>query len=265
MIGVVIPAHNEEKHIAECLSSVVFAASHPDLCGQVVKVLVVLDACSDNTAERVSAQGVDRLDVSFQNVGKARATGAQSLLNDGAQWLAFTDADTVVPHDWLARQIGFEADAVCGTVEVDSWNEHGESVRSRYLQLYQFIENHRHIHGANLGLSAEAYRNAGGFQHLAAHEDVHLVADLERIGARIVWTATNPVVTSARRDFKCRGGFGEYLVNLASLGMPGLNPQIGGAGGVGRRCAGTGVGTGGQAFVAGEGLRRAPGPSLPVG
>lgn len=222
MIGVVIPAHNEEKHITDCLHSVLRAAEHADLCGQRVAVVVVLDTCSDATAQRVAAHSVGQLEVTFQNVGRARATGAQQLLSAGAQWLAFTDADTVVPHDWLARQLGFKADAVCGTVEVDSWNDHGESVRSRYLELYQFVENHRHIHGANLGLSAEAYRNAGGFQHLEAHEDVHLVADLERTGARIVWTATNPVVTSARRDFKCRGGFGEYL---ASLGAS-LNPSI---------------------------------------
>lgn len=61
---------------------------------------------------------------------------------------------------------------------------------------------------------------------ITAHEDVHLVADLKRVGAHIVWTATNPVVTSARKDYKCRGGFGEYLVNLGvSLGLPALAPQ----------------------------------------
>jgi glycosyltransferase involved in cell wall biosynthesis len=227
MIGVVIPAHNEETHIVGCLSSVLLASRHQVLKGEPVAILVVLDDCSDNTSRLVSIQGVATLDVDFRNVGKARATGADHLLAAGANWLAFTDADTVVPHDWLARQIEFKADAVCGTVEVDSWNDHGELVRSKYMELYQFIENHRHIHGANLGLSAEAYRNAGGFQHLAAHEDVHLVADLERIGARIVWTATNPVITSARKDYKCRGGFGEYLTTLGvSLGLPVLNPQV---------------------------------------
>jgi glycosyltransferase involved in cell wall biosynthesis len=225
MIGVVIPAHNEEAHIVGCLSSVLLASRHLVLKGEPVTILVVLDDCSDNTSRLVSIQGVATLDVAFRNVGKARATGADQILAAGANWLAFTDADTVVPHDWLARQIEFKADAVCGTVEVDSWNDHGELVRSKYMELYQFIENHRHIHGANLGLSAEAYRNAGGFQHLAAHEDVHLVADLERIGARIVWTATNPVITSARKNYKCRGGFGEYLTTLGvSLGLP--DPQV---------------------------------------
>lgn len=227
MIGVVIPAHNEEHHIAACLTSVLSAGAHPALAGQRVCVVVVLDDCADQTGQIVSAHGVSGIEVSFQNVGKARATGADHLLAAGAEWLAFTDADTVVPHDWLARQIELKADAVCGTVEVDSWNIHGDLVRSKYMELYQFIENHRHIHGANLGLSAEAYRNAGGFQHLTAHEDVHLVADLKRVGAHIVWTATNPVITSARTDYKCRGGFGEYLVNLgSSLGLPALDPQV---------------------------------------
>lgn len=227
MIGVVIPAHNEERHISACLSSVLFAAEHPALAGQSVSIVVVLDDCSDQTNQIVSALGVARIEVASQNVGKARATGAEHLLAAGANWLAFTDADTVVPHDWLARQIEFKADAVCGTVEVDSWNDHEDLVRSKYMELYQFIENHRHIHGANLGLSAEAYRNAGGFKHLTAHKDVHLVADLKRVGAHIAWTATNPVATSARKDYKCRGGFGEYLANLGmSLGLPTLDPQV---------------------------------------
>jgi hypothetical protein len=53
------------------------------------------------------------------------------------------------------------------------------------------------------------------------------VGDLNRIGAHIVWTATNPVITSARKDYKCRGGFGEYLANLStSLAVPALDQQV---------------------------------------
>lgn len=216
MIGIVIPAHNEQRHIGACLDALHLAAGHPALKHQQVEILVVLDDCSDETHAVVSAKRVTSIDACFRNVGKARAVGAEQLLEAGARWLAFTDADTLVPPDWLARQIGFGADAVCGTVEVDNWSAYDEAVRTQYLARYQFVENHRHIHGANLGLSADAYREAGGFQHLVAHEDVQLVADLERVGARIVWTATIPVITSARRDFKCRGGFGEYLSSLVT-------------------------------------------------
>lgn len=214
MIGVVIPAHNEERRISDCLASVIAATSHPDIKNQVVKIVVVLDACSDDTRALVSMHDVSQLNVSFKNVGKARAVGSQCLLDDGALWLAFTDADTVVPSDWLARQIAFKADAVCGTVEVDNWSEYSDLARAKYLELYQFSENHRHVHGANLGMTAHAYRRAGGFQNLSAHEDVRMVADLENTGARIIWTASNPVITSARKDFKCQGGFGEYFASL---------------------------------------------------
>jgi glycosyltransferase involved in cell wall biosynthesis len=46
MIGVVIPAHNEEKHITACLSSILIVAKHPRLGGQQVSVLIVSDDCS---------------------------------------------------------------------------------------------------------------------------------------------------------------------------------------------------------------------------
>ena len=178
MIGIVIPAHNEERYISQCLESVLLAVEHPSLKDQLVEILVVLDDCSDSTEAMVAAMGVQSIGVSFQNVGKTRAVGTEQLLKAGGRWLAFTDADTVVPPDWLARQIEFDADAVCGTVGVDSWREYGERVRAQYLALYQFIENYRHIHGTNLGLSVQAYQNARGFKYLMAHQDVQLVADL---------------------------------------------------------------------------------------
>lgn len=178
MIGIVIPANNEECYTSQCLESVLLAVAHPSLKDQLVEILVVLDDCSDSTEAMVAAMGVQSIGVSFQNVGKTRAVGTEQLLKAGGRWLAFTDADTVVPPDWLARQIEFDADAVCGTVGVDSWREYGERVRAQYLALYQFIENYRHIHGTNLGLSVQAYQNARGFKYLMAHQDVQLVADL---------------------------------------------------------------------------------------
>ena len=77
MIGVVIPAHNEERHITACLSSILTAARHPGLLGREVRVVVVLDDCSDDTARLVCGMDVSTVNVSFQNVGKARATGAE--------------------------------------------------------------------------------------------------------------------------------------------------------------------------------------------
>nr|GFD33546.1 hypothetical protein [Tanacetum cinerariifolium] len=61
-----------------------------------------------------------------------RAAGAQLMLERGARWLAFTDADTVVPYAWLSEQVAFGVDAVCGIVEVGDWSEHSEQANPSY-------------------------------------------------------------------------------------------------------------------------------------
>ena len=216
MIGIIVPAHNEEDYLDDCIKSLIAAAGHEDLCGEAVQILIMLDHCSDDSARIAREHGVRTYVCSHRNVGMTRAAGAQLMLEQGARWLAFTDADTVVPYAWLADQVSFGADAVCGIVQVDDWSEHSEQVRVRYDSLYRPIDDHRHIHGANMGVSSEAYLRAGGFKALAAHEDVHLVEDLQRIGARIVWTARNSVTTSARKHCRCREGFGDYLNSLAA-------------------------------------------------
>ncbi|MGY2262873.1 glycosyltransferase [Pseudomonas sp. SDO55104_S430] len=215
MIGVIVPVHNEEHLLDQCIESLLTAALHRDLDNEEVKILIVLDDCTDTSLHIAQSYGVMTLTCSHRNVGKSRAHGAAHLLDVDARWLAFTDADTVVPDSWLAAQIRFNSDAVCGLVEVHDWSEHSPQVRERYHAHYRNIDGHRHIHGANLGVSSAAYRKAGGFQPLPAHEDVQLIADLERSGANIMWTASNRVTTSARKDCRCREGFGDYLKSLA--------------------------------------------------
>jgi len=216
MIGIIVPAHNEERYLDDCIKSLIAAAHHEALQDEAVEILIMLDDCSDESAHIARAYGVDVHVCQHRNVGMTRALGARLMLERGARWLAFTDADSVVPYGWLAEQTVSGADAVCGTVQVDDWSEHGEQIRLRYDEHYRPVENHRHIHGANLGVSSTAYRRAGGFRALAAHEDVRLVEDLQRTGAYIVWTARNSVITSARKDCRCREGFGDYLNSLAA-------------------------------------------------
>ncbi|UVL16747.1 glycosyltransferase [Pseudomonas atacamensis] len=218
MIGIVIPAHNEEALLDECLRAALRASQHAQLGGEPVEILVVLDSCSDGSAQIVSAYPVLSLQIDARNVGEARATGARLLLERGARWIACTDADSRVADDWLAAQLGLEADAVCGTVTVEHWHESiDEAAQIRYHRHYQAREGHRHIHGANLGVSAEAYRLAGGFKSLTCDEDVQLVRALERSGANIAWSHRPQVHTSARLDSRAKGGFGDFLRNLAQL------------------------------------------------
>jgi len=228
MIGVVIPAHNEEQHIDAALAAIHIAALHPALGGEPVLVQVVLDSCSDGTERIAAAHGFQTMTLSVRNVGQARAAGAARLLEAGARWLAFTDADTIVSPEWLVRQLEQNADAVCGSIGISDWGVHGdhaEAMRDHFARTYTDADGHRHIHGANLGVSAEAYLRAGGFPALACSEDVALVAALEASGARIAWSAAPRVSTSARKDARARGGFGDTLLAVIAAGLGAATPQ----------------------------------------
>ncbi|MEN5300995.1 glycosyltransferase [Pseudomonas sp. TWI628] len=215
MIGVVIPAHNEARRLGRCLKAMAAAVAVAKQAGHGVNVLVVLDRCVDGSAKVAARYDVDVLAVEAGSVGMARRLGAEWMLQRGASWLACTDADSQVPVHWLLSQLACTAEVVCGTVHVARWqNWQRAALRKLYLSRYEAREGHRHIHGANLGVCARAYERVGGFQPLAAHEDVQLVRDLEADGAQIVWTARHSVATSSRIDSRAREGFGDYLASL---------------------------------------------------
>ncbi|MAF05443.1 MULTISPECIES: glycosyltransferase [unclassified Herbaspirillum] len=211
MIGIVIPAHDEEASLHACLQAVRKAAAHPQLQGEAVSIVVVLDSCSDGSEQIARRHPVTVLPLQVRNVGLARHHGARALIAAGARWLAFTDADTRVAPDWLAAQLALQADAVCGTVSPDHWGDHPPEVQQRFARDYHDEDGHRHIHGANLGVCAQAYLRAGGFPPLACHEDVGLVQALQATDAQIAWSARVRVVTSTRKQSKARGGFGDTL------------------------------------------------------
>jgi glycosyltransferase involved in cell wall biosynthesis len=194
MIAIVVPAHDEERHLGACLRSLRRAARCPRLEGEDVLVVVALDCCTD---------------------GSHAVAVRWGALAAGARWLAFTDADSRVAPDWLSQQLAQRSDAVCGTVQVQDWREHPPAVRAAFEAGYRDADGHGHIHGANLGVSAHAYSGAGGFAPLACHEDVALVRALQAWGARIAWSAAPRVTTSARRSYRACEGFGATLERLA--------------------------------------------------
>ncbi len=219
MIGIVVPAHNEQATLGACLGSLQLAARHCALHGECVRIVTVLDRCRDATASIAIAHGVHTLCIDARSVGVARAVGARWLITQGARWICSTDADSVVSPAWIAAQLALRSDAVCGTVQVTDWECHGgeaAAVSSAFHADYNDHDGHSHIHGANLGICAQAYLRAGGFPPLKCSEDVGLVRALERNGARIAWSARPRVTTSARRNAKARGGFGDTLLALSA-------------------------------------------------
>lgn len=220
--GVVVPAHNEEKHLPACLAALRQAAGSVRIP---VHLLVVADACTDETAAVAAARGARVIGIGARNVGAARAAGMAGLLRRAADtdlaavWLATTDADTVVPPGWLRRQLSYADqgwDMVLGTVTVTDWDEHPPHIPALFAAMYEFGEGpHPHVHGANLGIRASAYLAAGGFKPLPTAEDHALMAAATEAGCRVLQASDITVETSARRRTRAPRGFSHALRALA--------------------------------------------------
>ncbi|MYS19345.1 Glycosyl transferase family 2 [Streptomyces sp. DvalAA-14] len=226
-VAVVIPAHDEEALLPAALAAVAAAGRHPDLTGVRLLTVVVADSCRDRTAEVARRSGAVVVTANCGNPGLARATGTEWALRELASpvrttWIAITDADSVVPADWLAYHRARAAEgweAVVGTVALPATA--ASSLVARHHTHYEATRpsdgspwRHPHIHGANLGLTAAAYRAVGGFPPLDVGEDRALVAALDAAAHRVLRTPDCPVLTSPRLRSRTRGGFADHLAAL---------------------------------------------------
>jgi cellulose synthase/poly-beta-1,6-N-acetylglucosamine synthase-like glycosyltransferase len=222
-IGVVIPARNEEALLPRCLESVLAAKAAVTQLAT-VDVVVVSDSSHDRTAEIASLMlaSVGKVASTIAGaVGAARRAATNLALERFAGplqkcWLANTDADCIVPPDWLLQQVklaGKGIEAIAGIVAVDSFEEHAPWVRSRFEASYAIPSNgtHKHIHGANLGVRADAYIRAGGWADMSTAEDHDLWHRLSTSGARKQSTSRLQVYTSGRREGRAPNGFAGTL------------------------------------------------------
>ncbi|SEL17951.1 Glycosyl transferase family 2 [Pseudoxanthomonas sp. GM95] len=225
MIAVLIPAHNEAALIGACLRSVRRAAEHPELQEE-VRVVVAVDRCQDATAPIAHALGAHVIEVSAPGgVGLARAEASALAVSWGARWLSMTDADTTVPQDWLVEQLRHRADAFCGIVEVEDWEDYGDEVQSAFRMGQCALDGHMRVHGANMGVSADFYTRCGGFLPYLCSEDVALIDALVGINARIARMARPVVKTSARRMARATGGFSDFMKQVERMSLqPGVEP-----------------------------------------
>lgn len=131
-------------------------------------------------------------------------------------WLANTDADCEVPQGWLLDQFAIAQKgtaAVAGVVDVDSFEGHQPHVRELFHESYVIYADgtHPHVHGANLGIRADAYLQIGGFAELETAEDHDLWRRLGSRGFARLSDARLQVVTSGRRIGRAPLGFADAL------------------------------------------------------
>jgi len=230
-VGVVVPARDEEALIGPCIASIRAAVVSAGLPPERVHVAVVADGCADTTAA-VAAALLGRLGAVIElggaGVGAARRAGSAAVLQAFAGvdpatiWLISTDADTIVPPSWVTdhlRAADAGAVAVAGVVSVDSFDSHPPCVSRQFHEIYGGAhDDHPHVHGANLGVRADAYLAVGGWPALTSGEDNGLWDALRAAGLPMSSTRTVHVVTSSRTATRATGGFGQWLVELADAG-----------------------------------------------
>lgn len=224
-IGVVVPACNEAQSIGACLSALAEARGRlASSSARVhVRTVVVLDRCIDATADIAATHPhVECVVCDAGQVGAARNAGVRHLL-DGAStdqsqtWIANTDADSVVPRDWLVEMREFAergADLVLGTVlpQPGLPAPIGDAWHARH----ELREDHPHVHGANFGIRADVYTRLGGWPDVRSGEDVLLAQRALATGQlRIARPSTIAVLTSTRLRGRAPRGFSSYLRGLA--------------------------------------------------
>jgi len=222
-VSVLIPAHNEELLLPRCLLSVQRARLRlpKDVTSDVI---VVDDASSDRT--RFIAESILRgqgavISATEGVVGSARSLAARTAFSRHQgpahlHWLANTDADCCVPESWLLDQIAIaetNVQAIAGIVSVDNFDEHQPEVAERFRSSYLIFADgtHPHVHGANLGVRADAYLRAGGWGSLSTAEDHDLWNRLQRTGSLRVSRGSVRVITSGRRTGRAPTGFARAL------------------------------------------------------
>ncbi len=240
---VAVPARDEAERIIGCLEAL---TTQRDLGGApiapgVIKVLVLANNCRDATADVARRAGADvevlevDLPLSRANAGVARRAAmdaAAERLPPGPGLICTTDADSRPRPDWVARlwkAMDEGAEAVAGAVEFDPLETTGLdfSDARRREGLYSALQaeiiarvdpeahnpwpNHIWAWGANLAVTASAYRRVGGLPAQPLAEDRAFVEQLRRHDVPVRHCLDARVWTSARRIGRAEGGLASLV------------------------------------------------------
>ncbi len=250
-VAVVVPAHDEEDLVEECLDSVRSAVLRLP-SGVAVAVTVVLDRCSDRTPELVESSlagwpgavalhvgpsgrrrtggaapsGGPTHIVAGSRVGALRDLGVRDALarlrplRPADVWILTTDADTVVPAGWALEHLRFAAAGAAGVAGTAALAGRGllsaDAARRHDELVCELVDGplHGHVYGANLGVRGDAYVAVGGFPADGPGEDHGLWAALARSGYALTQPTGLQVRTSARTVGRARGGLADLLRSL---------------------------------------------------
>ncbi|WP_405219309.1 glycosyltransferase [Agrococcus sp. Ld7] len=229
---VVVPARDEAATLEACIESISGARAAlgkrmPDVA---TRLVVVADACVDESATIARAAGAEVIEIEAASVGVARRAGIEHGLAPwrvqgrlDRAWVAMTDADSTVPRSWLLdhlRAARSGADLHVGRVEPEA-SQLSAGALAAWHESHDGLAPGVAVHGANLGVRASALERIGGVAPMRLHEDADLVARLTAAGVAVDDQRRPAVRTSARTRSRVEGGFASYLAALE--GQPSID------------------------------------------
>jgi glycosyltransferase involved in cell wall biosynthesis len=196
--SVVVPAHNEENFLGDCLDSLL----DQDYPGS-YEIIVVDNNSTDGTASVARARGVRVVGEARTGVCWARQAGTSAA---AGEIVVSTDADTVYGRDWLSRiDAAFGADSgivavagPCRFVGAPWWGRVYASVLFRSVNFLSRLTGRvLYVAAANIAFRKSAWR---GYDTRATQggDELGLLRGLRRRG-KVLFDAANPVFTSSRR------------------------------------------------------------------
>lgn len=181
-VSIIIPAFNEEKYIAECLS----ALSRSDYPHNKVETIVVDNGSTDRTKVIAQQFGVYLVDKPLGNVGAVRNCGVRA---SRGEIVIFLDADCLVDEGWLKRGVKL-------ILENDNFVFGGQYLLKKdpsWLERYWILNDEDgSVHqstlvGGAIFIGKEQFEAVGGFdESLSAGEDSELTERLKVTGHKVV-------------------------------------------------------------------------------
>ncbi|MEK7153660.1 MAG: glycosyltransferase family 2 protein [Patescibacteria group bacterium] len=213
-VSIVIPAHNEERHLQLCLEAIAAQAVPP------FEAIVVNNNSTDQTAKVARSFPFVRI-VTEPNQGivHARNTGFDTAKGD---IIGRIDADIQLPPQWVAHVQAFYAD---GAHANQAWsgtgyfyNVHLPRLVSWAYGLFAFrlnkvLTGHYTLWGSNMAITQEQWEKVRGntCDRVDIHEDLDLAIHLDRAGYGITYDTSIKTNAELRRVHADRHKLWDYL------------------------------------------------------
>lgn len=194
LISIIIPAYNEEKLIGLCLSSL----KNQNFSKKDYEIIVINNASTDNTAQIVQNFGVKLVNEPKKGVSFAIKRG---FLEARGKIIALTEADTIVPPDWLSKiYMAFQNNpdiALVGGRSVLKPDNHLTLIADIFLN-YMGGKILRRSSACNFAIRRDIYFKIGGvYEKINFNYETELFLRAKKEG-KSVFLWDNPVVTSSR-------------------------------------------------------------------